>query len=363
MSYLTSARSALRQIQRQTCIQKNHHPQQTISRNVTALSLAAKKRKGKKITMVTAYDYPSAVHVQRAGADMVLIGDSVAMVELGHDNTQPMSVDHMVHHCNAVHRGVLASMSRSMDEKPKKPLLIGDMPFGSYEFADKDIALKNAYRFIKEGGVDSIKLEGGSKHRADTVRHIVDGGVAVMGHIGLTPQAISVIGGFRAQGRTAIRARKMIDEALRLQDAGAFALVLECVPANVAKAVTETLEIPTIGIGAGGHTSGQVLVYHDMMGMTSHPHHQEFMPKFCKSYAQVGHAISEGLDAFVKDVEAGTFPGEEYSPYKMNDEEKAKFDILLSVDAEERSQSREQILNKLKQEDEYEQLNLYGKNE
>jgi hypothetical protein len=130
MSYLTSARSALRQIQRQTCIQKNHHPRQTISRNVTALSLAAKKRKGKKITMVTAYDYPSAVHVQRAGVDMVLIGDSVAMVELGHDNTQPMSVDHMVHHCNAVHRGVLASMSRSMDEKPKKPLLIGDMVSG-----------------------------------------------------------------------------------------------------------------------------------------------------------------------------------------------------------------------------------------
>jgi 3-methyl-2-oxobutanoate hydroxymethyltransferase len=181
-----------------------------------------------------------------------------------------------------------------------------------------------------------------------------------MGHIGLTPQAISVIGGFRAQGRTATRARKMIDEALRLQDAGAFALVLECVPANVAKAVTDTLEIPTIGIGAGGYTSGQVLVYHDMLGMTSHPHHTEFMPKFCKSYAQVGHAITEGLDAFKRDVEDGAFPGEKYSPYKMNNEEKESFDILLEADALDREKKGQETSKKLKQEDEYEQLSLYG---
>lgn len=282
------------------------------------------------------------------------------MVELGHDNTQRMSVDHMIHHCKAVNRGVLASMSWSSDTKPKKPLLVGDMPFGSYEYNDLDIALKNSYRMVKEGGMDAIKLEGGSKHRADTIRHLVDGGVAVMGHIGLTPQAISVIGGFRAQGRTATRARKMIDEALRLQDAGAFSLVLECVPANVAKAVTESLEIPTIGIGAGGHTSGQVLVYHDMLGMMSHPHHQEFMPKFCKSYAQVGHLITEGLDEFKRDVEDGTFPGEEYSPYLMNDDEKEQFDRLLEADEADRVRMRQETSTKLKQEDEYEQLSLYG---
>lgn len=181
-----------------------------------------------------------------------------------------------------------------------------------------------------------------------------------MGHIGLTPQAISVIGGFRAQGRTAARAREMIDEALRLQDAGAFSLVLECVPSNVAKAVTDTLEIPTIGIGAGGGTSGQVLVYHDMLGMMSHPHHQEFMPKFCKSYAQVGHAITEGLDAFKKEVEDGTFPGEEYSPYLMNEEETRVFEVLLEQDSIERERKHEEATKKMKQADEYEQLSLYG---
>lgn len=184
--------------------------------------------------------------------------------------------------------------------------------------------------------------------------------VAVMGHIGLTPQAISVIGGFRAQGRTAVRAREMIDEALRLQDAGAFAVVLECVPDNLGKAVTDTLEIPTIGIGAGGHTSGQVLVYHDMLGMASHPHHDEFMPKFCKRYAQVGHAITEGLNAYKKDVEDGSFPSKEYSPYTMNEEESALFNQLLEKDFADIIKNKEMVSKKKKEEDEYEQLNLYG---
>ena len=183
-----------------------------------------------------------------------------------------------------------------------------------------------------------------------------------MGHIGLTPQAISVIGGFRAQGRTANRARKLIDEALRLQDAGSFCVVLECVPANVAKAVTEALEIPTIGIGAGQYTSGQVLVYHDMLGMSSHPHHDEFMPKFCKRYAQVGHAITEGLEQYKTEVENGTFPSDEYSPYTMTDEEKLAFDNLLEEDADERTRKHEEAAQKLTQADEYEQLSLYGPN-
>lgn len=183
-----------------------------------------------------------------------------------------------------------------------------------------------------------------------------------MGHIGLTPQAISVLGGFRAQGRTAVRARAMLDEALRLQDAGCFSIVLECVPANVAAAITETVEIPTIGIGAGGETSGQVLVFHDMLGMLSHPHHEQFVPKFCKRYAQVGHSIQEGLQDFKREVESEVFPGEDYSPYVMSDGEKEAFDALLANDAEERQRKHEMAAAKLSQADEYEALKLYGTN-
>ena len=181
-----------------------------------------------------------------------------------------------------------------------------------------------------------------------------------MGHVGLTPQAISVIGGFRAQGRTATRARALLDDALRLQDAGVFAIVLECVPANVAAAITETLEVPTIGIGAGGGTSGQVLVYHDMLGMLSHPHHEQFMPRFCKQYAQVGHAIQIGLQEFKADVESGAFPGDKYSPYVMSEEEKRAFDALLQKDEEERRRKHEEAAVKLAEADEYERLSLYG---
>jgi len=300
--------------------------------------------------MVTAYDYPSALHVDRADIDIILVGDSVAMVELGFETTQPITLDHMLHHCQAVKRGA-----------PNRPLLVGDLPLGTYEYDDLDIALRNSYRMIKEGGMDAIKLEGGSPSRAKTVRKIVDGGVAVMGHVGLTPQAISVIGGFRAQGRTASKARSLLDEALRLQDSGAFAIVLECVPEFVATKVTETLEIPTIGIGAGAGTSGQVLVYHDMLGMSSHPHHEEFVPKFCKSYAQIGHSIVKGLEDFRKDVNEGIFPCKKYSPYIMSEKEQENFQKLLVGDAKERKQNQIEAITKSKDADEYEQLNLYGK--
>jgi 3-methyl-2-oxobutanoate hydroxymethyltransferase len=192
------------------------------------------------------------------------------------------------------------------------------------------------------------------------VRRIVDGGVAVMGHVGLTPQAISVIGGFRAQGRTAHRARELVDEALRLQDAGAFAIVIECVPENVGAAITETLEIPTIGIGAGNGTSGQVLVFHDMLGMTSHPHHEQFVPKFCKRYAQLGHVIQDSLQEFKKDVEGGVFPGDEFSPYIMKDDEKAIFQKLLAKDAAERKFQHDKAAEEYTLHDEYEKLSLYG---
>lgn len=303
--------------------------------------------------MVTAYDYPSAVHVSRAGIDIVLVGDSAAMVEMGFETTQPVTMQEMLHHCQNVKRGLEYAGSPA-------PMLIGDMPFGSYEFEDTDVALGNAYRFVKEAGVDAVKIEGGSLARAKTVEKIVGGGVAVMGHVGLTPQAISVIGGFRAQGRTAARARVLLDEALRLQDAGAFSIVLECVPANVATAITDTLEIPTIGIGAGGGTSGQVLVFHDMLGMLSHPHHEAFVPKFCKRYAQIGHVIQDGLKEFKEDVESGVFPGEDYSPYVMNASERETFEKLLETDEQERELHHEDISKKLTEADEYEQLKLYG---
>jgi 3-methyl-2-oxobutanoate hydroxymethyltransferase len=202
--------------------------------------------------------------------------------------------------------------------------------------------------------------KGGSEARARTVRKIVDGGVAVMGHIGLTPQAISVLGGFRAQGRTAWRARELVDEALRLQDAGIFALLLECIPGNVAAAITETLEIPTIGIGAGPSTSGQVLVFHDMLGMTSHPHHEQFVPKFCKKYAQVGHMIQDGLREFKQDVESGEFPNVSYTPFAMAAEELESFEGLLKNDVEARRLKHEKAAIAYTERDEYEKLHLYG---
>jgi hypothetical protein len=193
--------------------------------------------------------------------------------------------------------------------------------------------------------------------------------VAVLGHVGLTPQAINVLGGFRAQGRTAIRARSLLDEALRLQDAGAFAVVLECMPANVAEAITRELEIPTIGIGAGGGTSGQVLVFHDLLGMSSHPHHEEFVPKFCKKYASVGIHINDGLAQFKREVEDGSFPGREYSPYLMTEEEESNFNTLMAAGGGENDQGRsgrlvggdnEIVASDSETPDGSEQMNLYG---
>mmetsp|Transcript_1448 Transcript_1448/g.3171 ORF Transcript_1448/g.3171 Transcript_1448/m.3171 type:complete len:380 (+) Transcript_1448:49-1188(+) len=333
---------------------------------VSALSLTSKKRKGNKITMVTAYDFPSSVHVARAGMDIILVGDSVGMVELGYDTTQPMTMDAMIHHAASVRRGVdfvektSAPNPAIANGNERIPLLVGDMPLGSYEYRDTDVALRNAYRFIKEAGMDAVKIEGGSARRAHTAHQIVESGVAVMGHIGLLPQAISVTGGFRAVGRTATRARQLVDEALRLQDAGIFALVLECMPPNVAREVTECLEIPTIGIGAGNQTSGQVLVFHDMLGMLSHPHHEAFMPKFCKKYASVGHSIQEGLQDFRKDVEGGQFPSEEYTPYAMKEDEKKLFDNLLEKDADDRHRRHDEAADRYVKADEYEKLNLYG---
>jgi len=304
-----------------------------------------KKEEIKKITMVTAYDYPSALHVDLAGVDVLLVGDSVGMVELGYETTQPVTMDEMIHHCQAVSRGA------------KHPLLVGDMPFGSYEVSP-ETALENAYRFIKEGKMDAVKLEGGA-NRVNTIKKIVDGGISVMGHIGLTPQAISVLGGFRAQGRTAKKARQLLDDALALQDAGVFSIVIECVPPVVAKAITEAVEVPTIGIGSGPHTSGQVLVFHDFLGMMQHPHHAQFVPKFCKRYANVGNEIRIGIEAFKAEVESGIFPSEQYSPYEMPQAEQEKFEELLKIDKNERNDKLAHTAKKLKEADEYETINLY----
>jgi len=351
---LTKGNNIHQQFNFSTTSNENANTHQGRKKKITSLTLSHKKRKKEKISMVTAYDYPSALHVDRAGIDILLIGDSCAMVELGYPTTQPITLDEMIHHCKAVHRGILAGDG-------KGPLLVADMPFGSYELSPEQ-ALKNGYKIIKNSGMDAIKVEGGSKARAETVHKIThEGGIAVMGHVGLTPQAISVIGGFRAQGRTAIRAREILDEALRLQEAGAFALVLECVPANVAKAITDTLEIPTIGIGAGAGCDGQVLVYHDMLGMSSHPHHEQFVPKFCKKYANIGNVIQDGLDAFKREVEDGNFPGEgQYSPYHMSEKEHKLFEEMLKKDELERRREKEKMSKELKDKDEYEAMGLYG---
>lgn len=235
---------------------------------------------------------------------------------------------------NATHNGVVCLSDNYDDDDgcclirgAKRPLIVCDMPFGSCE-GDRYEALRNAQRMLKEGGAGAVKLEGG-KERANTVRTLVDGGIAVFGHVGLTPQHISVLGGFRAQGRTADQARVILDNALALQDAGACAVVVECVPSLVAQHLTKLLDIPTIGIGSGPHTSGQVLVFHDALGMLQHPHHAQHVPKFCKRYADVGHAIRTGLEAYREDVEKHKFPSEDFAPYKMSVEEQAKLQNIV----------------------------------
>lgn len=314
-------------------------------RKLTTLELQHMKRKGKRISMLTAYDYPTAKHAERAGIDMVLVGDSLGMVVLGYETTLPVTIEDMLHHCKAVRRGA-----------PSR-FIVGDLPFGSYESGPEE-ALKNAYRLVKEAGVDAVKLEGG-KSRVNTVRKLVDCGVAVMGHVGLTPQGISVLGGFRAQGRTAIKARAIVDDALALQDAGAFSIVVECVPSIVAKAVTDALRIPVIGIGAGPHTTGQVLVYHDLLGVEHHPHFEKHVPSFCKKYAKLGANIDIALTQYRDEVHRGQFPTEEYSPYTMSAEEQARFIDLMQADKDDREGAAKIAGRKILEADEYDITRLY----
>jgi len=243
--------------------------------------------------MVTAYDYPTGVLADRAGIDIILVGDSLAMVVLGYENTVTVTMEEMLHHCRAVAKGA------------KHPLLVGDMPFMSYHVSTAQ-AVENAGRFLKEGDMDVVKLEGGQE-RAQAVSAIVDAGIPVMGHIGLTPQTISKLGGFRTQGKTVEAALKLIDDALALEEAGCFSLVLEAIPDRVATLITQRLKIPTIGIGAGPGTDAQVLVLHDMLGMFD-----RFTPKFVKKYADFFETGTKALQQYIQDVEQRVFPGPEH---------------------------------------------------
>jgi 3-methyl-2-oxobutanoate hydroxymethyltransferase len=268
--------------------------------------LIARKRRSEKIVMVTAYDMPGARFAEDAGIDMLLVGDTAAMVVLGHEGTTlPVTMDEMLFLTRAVARAV------------RRPLVVGDMPFGSYQISDED-AVRNAVRFVKEAGADLVKLEGAGP-MLGRVRSIVDAGIPVVGHIGLTPQSATMLGGFRTQGKTADEAARLVRDAESLQVAGASLLVLEAVPGPVAEEITGRLEIPTIGIGAGPACDGQVLVYHDLLGLT-----EGHLPRFVKRYANLSREIRDALDSYVRDVRGGTFPGAEHS-YAMDGEALAAF--------------------------------------
>jgi 3-methyl-2-oxobutanoate hydroxymethyltransferase len=268
--------------------------------------LAEMKRQGTKIAMVTAYDAAGARLAEAAGLDVVLVGDSAAMVVLGHDSTVPVTMDEMLF------------MTRAVASAVQRPLVVGDMPFGSYQVSDTD-AVRNAVRFVKEGRADTVKLEGAGR-MLPRVRAIVESGIPVMGHLGLTPQSATALGGYKAQGRTAARARRMLADALALQEAGCYSLVLEAVPTPVAARITAALEIPTIGIGAGPDCDGQVLVYHDLLGLT-----EGHTARFVKRYADLATVIREALATFAADVRSGAYPEERHT-YGMPADEQAAFE-------------------------------------
>lgn len=274
-------------------------------KKVTILTIQQKKDKREPITMLTAYDYSSAQLVDEAGIDMILVGDSLAMVMLGMDSTVSLTMEEMLHHCRAVARGA------------KHTFLVGDLPFMSYQ-ADKVEAVRNAGRIIKEGHMEAVKLEGGQE-MAETIAAIVRAGIPVMGHIGLTPQSVSKLGGYRVQGKTADHANRLLKDALALERAGCFSIVLEAIPAPVAAVISEKLHVPTIGIGAGAKCDGQVLVYHDTLGLFD-----KFTPRFVRQYADVRQVILQALVEFSNEVATGTFPAEQHT-FSIDEEELQAF--------------------------------------
>jgi 3-methyl-2-oxobutanoate hydroxymethyltransferase len=269
--------------------------------------LAEMKERGEKIVMVTAYDAPGARFAEDAGVDIVLVGDTAAMVVLGYEGTTvPVTMDEMLF------------LTRTVVRAARRPIVIGDMPFGSYQVSD-ELAVENAIRFFKEASADAVKLEGAGPS-VSRVRAIVQAGIPVMGHVGLTPQSATMLGGFKTQGKTAEAAVQLVEDALALEEAGCFAVVLEAVPAPVAAEITERLTVPTIGIGAGPDCDGQVLVYHDLLGLT-----EGHLPRFVKRYASLSREIRDALEAYADDVRSGVFPEEQHA-YEMPAEELELFE-------------------------------------
>jgi 3-methyl-2-oxobutanoate hydroxymethyltransferase len=276
-------------------------------KKITTQSFQKKKEHGEPISMLTAYDYPTALILDSSGIDSILVGDSLGMVVLGYENTLRVTMEDMLHHCRAVGRG------------SQYALLIGDMPFMSYQVSIEE-AVKNAGRFLQEGSMDAVKLEGG-RERSAAIRAIVSSGIPVMGHLGLTPQSVQQFGGFRAQGKTASAAKRLYQDAQLLQEAGCFSLVLESVPARLAELISKKLDIPTVGIGAGGGCDGQVLVTHDLLGFFD-----RFTPRFVKKYADFSIIMGEAVTGYISEVDSGIFPSIEHS-IDMPDEE---WELLLA---------------------------------
>jgi 3-methyl-2-oxobutanoate hydroxymethyltransferase len=278
---------------------------------VNAPSLKVSKQRGERLVCLTAYDYPTARIVDEAGIDIILVGDSLGNVVLGYGNTVPVTLEEILIHLKAVRRAV------------QRALLVADMPYGSFHTGADD-AVRNALRLVKEGGAEAIKLEGGHK-RVQLVKRLVDEEIAVMGHIGLTPQSINKLGAYRVQGKTADAARQLVDDARALEDAGAFAIVLEVVPREIAKLITETVSIPTIGIGAGAECDIQVLVLHDMLGLSFGK-----LARFVRPYANLADVMTEAVTRYADDVRAGTYPSDAES-YALPAEAAAELDIPAPV--------------------------------
>ncbi len=275
-----------------------------MKKSVNTFALA--KANGEKLTMLTAYDYTTAKLVDSSGIDAILVGDSLGNVILGYGNTTSVTMEDMIHHCAAVSRGT------------KEALLVCDMPFMSYQTSVYD-AVKNAGRLVKEGYAEAVKLEGGAEV-CDAIQKITDAGIPVMAHLGLTPQSVNAFGGYKVQGKNELSARKLIEDAKAVQQAGAFAVVLECIPKALADLVTKHLDIPTIGIGAGNGCDGQVLVYTDMLGMFS-----DYVPKFVKHFAKAGDVMKKAFTDYADEVKSGAFPSEEHG-YKIDEEIIAKLE-------------------------------------
>lgn len=275
----------------------------------TVLDFLDMKKKGEKITFLTAYDYPVASFAEKAGIDMLLVGDSLGMVVYGLSGTVPVTMDEMIIHSRAVRRGA------------PNTFIIGDMPFMSYQ-SSVEKAVENAGRFLKEAGMDAIKLEGG-RRVINQIKAIVDAGIPVMGHIGLTPQSSGQLGGFKAQGRTVEAARELVLDAMAIQEGGAFSILLEAIPPEVGEAITERLSIPVLGIGAGIHCDGQLLISGDMLGLV-----EAFTPKFVKKYANLAEVITKAISEYIHDVREFKFPEEKHT-YKMKEGEPEKLEEFL----------------------------------